>query len=70
MAAVNSAGTGPYSAPAYPSVDPVVDRYDADRNGTIDRSEMIAAVNDYLFGDGGITRADMIRLVSLYLFGL
>ena len=49
--------------------DPLIDRYDANKNGTIDRSEVIRAINDYLFGGtGSITRADVIRLISLYLF--
>ena len=53
--------------------DPLADlitRYDTNNNGTIERSEVIAAINDYLFGaPGGITRADVIRLINLYLFG-
>ena len=49
--------------------DPLIDRYDANNNGTIDRSEVINAINDYLFGGtGSITRADVIRLINLYLF--
>ena len=31
--------------------DPLIDRYDANNNGTIEKSEVIAAINDYLFGD-------------------
>ena len=51
--------------------DPLVARYDANGNGTIDRSEVIKAINDYLFGEGdqAITRADVIRLINFYLFG-
>ena len=50
--------------------DPLVDHYDTNNNGTIDRSEVISAINDYLFGGtGSITRADVIRLINLYLFG-
>ena len=51
--------------------DPLVDRYDANNNGQIDRSEVIMAINDYLFGDEGdtITRAEVIKLIDLYLFG-
>ena len=48
--------------------DPLVARYDANNNGTIERSEVIAAINDYLFG-GVISRRDVIRLINLYLFG-
>ena len=44
-------------------------RYDANGNGTIERSEVIAAIRDYLDGAAGITRAEVIRLINLYLFG-
>ena len=51
--------------------DPVFDRYDANGNGTIEKSEVIAAINDYLFGEGdvAISKAEVIRLINLYLFG-
>ena len=51
--------------------DPLVARYDANGNGTIERGEVIAAINDYLFGEGAgaISRAEVIRLINLYLFG-
>ena len=49
--------------------DPLIDRYDANNNGQIDRSEVIKAINDYLFGEGDpITRAEVIKLINLYLF--
>jgi Ca2+-binding EF-hand superfamily protein len=53
------------------AVDPLVDRFDANNNGMIERSEMIAAINAYLFGEGdaAISRADMIEVINLYLFG-
>ena len=52
------------------SVDPLVARYDANNNGMIDRSEVIAAINDYLSGEGDpITRAEVIMLINLYLSG-
>ena len=46
-------------------------RYDTNpRNGQIDKSEVIKAINDYLFGEVGIiSKADVIRLINLYLFG-
>ena len=46
-------------------------RYDADKNGAIDRSEMIAAINDFLFGVGydASSKANMIKVINLYLFG-
>ena len=52
------------------SEDLLVARYDANLNGAIDRSEVIQAINDYLFGEGNaITRAEVIQLINLYLFG-
>ena len=50
--------------------DSRVSRYGANGNGAIDRSEVITAINDYLFGEQGvITRAEVIELINLYLFG-
>ena len=51
--------------------DPLVDRYDANNNGIIEKNEVIAAINDYLFGEGdeAISKSDVIRLINLYLFG-
>ena len=51
--------------------DPLVARYDANRNGTIEKSEVIQAINDYLFGEGeeAISKAEVIELINLYLFG-
>ena len=69
VSAVNRVGIGPFSDPRYPGGDPLIARYDANNNGMIDRSEVIAAINDYLDGAAGITRADVIRLINLYLFG-
>ena len=52
------------------SGDPLITRYDADKNGQIDRSEVIKAINDHLFDEGDpITRAEVIKLINLYLFG-
>ena len=52
------------------SQDPLITRYDTNRNGAIDRSEVIKAINDYLSGEGDtITRAELIRLINLYLVG-
>ena len=50
---------------------PLLQRYDADNSGDIDKAEMIAAINDYLFGTGAsaITKAQMIEVINLYLFG-
>ena len=54
-----------------PAGDPLVARYDANNNGTIEKSEVIAAINDYLFGEGdeAISKTEVIRLINLYLFG-
>ena len=57
---VDEAGTG----------DTLVDRYDANDNGMIEKSEVLKAINDYLFGEGdeAITKPDVLRLINLYLF--
>ena len=48
--------------------DPLLDRYDDNDSGEIERSEVFAAINDYLDGDAGApTRADVFRLIELYL---
>ena len=52
------------------SQDPLVARYDANGNGKIEKSEVVKAINDYLFGGAApITKAEVIRLINLYLFG-
>ena len=66
--AVDGASTVTVTAGA--AVDPLVARYDANKNGTIEKSEVIKAINDYLFGGATpITKAEVIRLINLYLFG-
>ena len=49
--------------------DTLVDRYDLDNNG-IDKTEVLKAINDYLFdeGDEAISRPQVLRLINLYLF--
>ena len=51
--------------------DPLFARYDENDDGEIQKNEMIAAVNDYLYGEGddAITQAQMIGIVNHYLFG-
>ena len=51
--------------------DPLIVRYDANGNGMIEKNEVIAAINDYLFGEGdeAISKSDVIKLINLYLFG-
>ena len=53
------------------SSDPLIVRYDANNNGTIEKIEVIAAINDYLFGEGdeAISKSDVIKLINFYLFG-
>ena len=50
---------------------PLVARYDANANGTIEKGEVIKAINDYLFGEGdeAISKAEVIELINRYLFG-
>ena len=56
---------------AMTAVDPLVARYDANANGTIEKGEVIKAINDYLFGEGdeAISKAEVIDLINRYLFG-
>ena len=50
--------------------DPLVTRYDADNSGTIEKSEVIAAINDYLDNEADApSKDDVISLITLYLFG-
>ena len=49
----------------------LLERYDDDKSGGINKSEAIAAINDYLFGvgDAAITKDQAIEVINLYLFG-
>ena len=69
VSAINSVGTGPPSNVAV--TEGLVARYDANNNGTIEKNEVIAAINDYLFGEGdqAISKSDVIKLINDYLFG-
>ena len=51
--------------------NPLLERYDADNSGEIERDEVISAINDYLFGEGedAIGRAEVIEVINLFLFG-
>ena len=53
-----------------PDFDPLA-QYDADNSGTLDKDEVIQAINDYLFGEGAdaISKEDAIGTINLYLFG-
>ena len=49
--------------------DSLVDRYDVDNDG-LEKSEVLKAINDYLFGEGdeAISKTDVLRLINIYLF--
>ena len=65
-AAENGDGNGNTAAPLFSLGIP----YDDDSDGAISKREVIASINDYLFGEqGAITRSQVIHLISLYLFG-
>ena len=55
------------TASAVATADPLLTKYDTNRNGSIDRSEAIAALQRYLAGDAGVTRAEAIAVLQLYL---
>ena len=46
--------------------DPLVAKYDANKNGKIERREVFVAIEDYL-DKGAPTRADVFKLIDLYL---
>ena len=50
--------------------DALIDRYDENKNGGIDKDEMIDAIDDYLYGEGAsaISKEDMIEVIDLYLY--
>ena len=49
---------------------PLLDRYDVDGDG-IEKTEVLTAINDYLFGEGdeAISKSEAVGLINLYLFG-
>ena len=49
----------------------LLERYDADKSGTIEKSEAIRAINDYLSGEGAdaISKDEVIQVINLYLSG-
>ena len=50
--------------------DTLVARYDADNNGMIERTEVLKAINDYLFeGAEVITKPEVLRLIHIHVFG-
>ena len=48
--------------------DSLFNRYDTNGNGQIDKSEALAAINDYLFGEG-VTKEQALGIINFYLFG-
>ena len=48
---------------------PLIAKFDTSGNGMIERNEVIAAINGYLFGEGdqAISKAEVIKLINLYL---
>ena len=55
--------------PTMPGGDALLDRYDLNNNG-IEKTEVLKAINDYLFGKGdeAISKPEVLRLITLYLF--
>ena len=49
------------------NLGPLGSRYDANRDRKIDKSELAAAINDYIFNDV-LTKAELIQVIVLYLF--
>ena len=49
------------------SISELIDRYDTNSNGRIEKSEALAAVADYLF-HGTLTKKQALQVVNLYLF--
>ncbi len=47
--------------------DTLLDRYDANKNGKIDRPEVFDAIRDFLFNET-IERGDVVEVIRLYLF--
>ena len=46
--------------------DPLLDEYDPDGDGTIDKADMRRAVADFFGSSPTLVKADMRRLVSIY----
>ena len=51
------------------SADAVLANFDSDSSGTIERSEVIAGIQDYLTGTSDVSRAEVIALIQRYLAG-
>ena len=64
LTATDSAGFGAIIIVAIEVVEAMHHLYDANRNGNIERDEVIAAVKDYF--DGDISKDEVIDLIKLY----
>ena len=64
----DSSDTGQTAGPAATTDSIKLHRYDNNANGSIDRPEVINAINAYLFGSG-TTRDEVIEVINLFLFG-
>ncbi len=67
LTATDSAGFGAIIIVVVEVVEATHHPYDANRNGRIDRDEVIAAVKDYF--DGETTKEEVIELIKLYFAG-
>ena len=48
--------------------DTLLERYDANDSGQIEKDEALAAIDDYLF-EGSLTKEQALEVIDLYLFG-
>ena len=47
--------------------DPLLTKYDTNKNGMFERSEVIDAINRFLDGEEGVTRAEVIAVINRFL---
>ncbi len=62
----------PVQASTHEAMAPsIAAQYDANGNGIIDKAEAVAAITDYIFGEGdhAITKAQVIEIITFYIFG-
>ena len=67
LTATDSAGFGAVIMVTVEVVEPSHHKYDANRNGGIERTEVIAAIQDYFAGD--IAKEEIIEIIQLYFAG-
>ena len=67
LTATDSAGFGAIIIVIVEVAEATHHPYDVDRNGRIERNEVIAAIGDYF--DGEISKDEIIELVKLYFAG-